>query len=199
MARQREPTEEPDYIIDEEERAHIEGMALFCVLCIFCILVADIVIFIRGSSIPHLGDLLGLYTVLFFLISVYDWSHLRHIKATIEWSPVSLTLQDGKKKRYIVFREGFCVTEMILCFRRRYRAVEKPFLVSGNLGRDRQSHTVGPSGSCGGRSACSCRTRRRHGPRSRKFWVWRFRNSRRFAVCRRKTSGRRIFDRRGDP
>lgn len=129
MARKREPTEEPDYIIDEEERAHIEGMALFCVLCIFCILVADVVIFIRGSSIPHLGDLFGLYTVLFFLISVYDWSHLRHIKATIEWSPVSLTLQDGKKKRYIVFQEGFCVTGMILCFRRRYRAVEKPFLV----------------------------------------------------------------------
>ena len=68
MARKREPTEEPDYIIDKEERAHIEGMALFCVLCIFCILVADIVIFIRGSSIPHLGDLFGLYTVLFFLI-----------------------------------------------------------------------------------------------------------------------------------
>ena len=65
MARKREPTEEPDYIIDEEERAHIEGMALFCVLCIFCILVADIVIFIRGSSIPHLGDLFGLYTYSF--------------------------------------------------------------------------------------------------------------------------------------
>ena len=104
-------------------------MFLFLVLGAIYTFIVDIVVFIRGSSIPHLGDLYALCTVLFLLMALSLWPDVQRAKATIEWSPVSLTLRDGKKKRYIVFREGFCVTGMILCFKRRYGYVEKPFLV----------------------------------------------------------------------
>lgn len=129
MAQAEESSAKFNYIVDDKERGNIVGTFLFCVLCIIGIFVVDIINFTKGSLFPHSDNFLIVSSVLFLFAGIFDWSHLKHIKATIEWTPVSLILRDGKTERTILFCEGFYVTGMILCYGRRYGVVEKPFLV----------------------------------------------------------------------